>query len=86
MEQLFLWCFTEDKLDWIGAITLWIGNFVLINKKSWKAFVVFGIGNLSYLVYWITKGEWVTAVLVFSFLCQNIWGVWKWYKEEHNGS
>lgn len=71
-------------MDWIGAFLLWIGTFIAIKYKSWVAFLVMLIGNIFYLVYWIKAGEVATILLVTTFIGQDIYGIWKWYKGSKN--
>ncbi len=69
-------------MDWIASILLWIGNIVLIRKKSWIAFVIYFMGNILWLIYWIPRKEWAAAILVGTFMAQNIWGILSWRKNE----
>lgn len=68
-------------IDWIAAALLWVGNIILIRKKHWSAFSVFGVANCIWLFYWISKEEWAAAILVATFIVQNVWGMWSWYRE-----
>lgn len=68
-------------IDWIAGAILWIGNIILIKYKHWSAFIVFSVANVLWLVYWIYKAEWAAAVLVASFILQNAWGIYSWYRK-----
>jgi hypothetical protein len=68
-------------MDWIAAVLLWVGNFILIKKKHWVCFVIFAVANTMWFVYWFTKHEWAAMILVASFLAMNVWGVISWRKK-----
>ena len=68
------------KIDWIAAILLWIGNYLLIYQKSWIAFVIFLFANMIWAVYWLRKKEWAAMILVLTFIIQNILGIIEWTK------
>ena len=67
-------------MDWIAAILMLIGNVILIKYKSWVAFMVMGLGNILYLVWWFQLKQWPTFLLVSIFAIQNIWGIISWRK------
>ena len=69
-------------MDWVASAILWVGNIVLIKKKRWYVFLIFAAGNIIWAIYWYDKQEWAAFVLVLSFLGQNVWGVYKWKKDE----
>jgi hypothetical protein len=71
-------------MDWFLAGIMLYANFILIKDKTWKAFALMGLGNLGYSLYWFSKQEWATMLLVSAFLAQNVWGIFKWYTEEKN--
>jgi len=67
-------------LSWIASGLTLIGNVILIRNKSWKAFIIFIIGNGIFTYYWFIKHEWATMILVIIFLGQNVWGLITWRK------
>jgi hypothetical protein len=69
-------------MDWFLAGIMLYATFILIKDKTWKAFVLMGIANLGYAIYWFSKQEWATMLLVTIFLAQNIWGIVKWRRDE----
>lgn len=68
------------KIDWIAAILIFIGNFILIEKKVWWCFLIFFIGNLLWFLHWLFRHEWAAMFLVGAFMIQNIWGIISWRK------
>ena len=70
-----------NLFSWIAAGFMLLTNFVLINTKSWKVFILFMIGNGMYIIYWSIQHEWATLVLVSAFFLQNIYGLIKWKKQ-----
>lgn len=66
----------------VAAVLLWIGNILLIRDKSWKAFVIYFVANCIWFFYWMSKGEWVAMVLVFTFAVQNWWGILSWRRQK----
>ncbi len=69
-------------MDWVASGLLWIGNIVLIKWKHWSAFIIFGVANVIWLVYWISKHETAATLLVASFIVQNVWGIVSWIRQE----
>lgn len=67
-------------LSGIAAILMLLGNTILVQYKTWVAFVIMAIANGMYIYYWIIREEWATCVLVSVFFVQNIWGIIKWRK------
>lgn len=72
-------------ISWIAAGLMLLGNTILIKNKSWISWVVMTVGNILYIYYWFIKQEWATLILVSVFFIQGIWGLVKWYREQHNG-
>lgn len=68
-------------ISWIASGLTLLGNVILIRKRSWKAFVIFFVGNAIWFYYWFSKQEWAAMILVGVFLLQNIWGIWSWRKK-----
>jgi hypothetical protein len=67
-------------IDWLAAVLCWTGNFILIKKKSWYAFVIFLVANSLWFFYWITKHEIAAMILVGTFMLQNAYGIYEWRK------
>jgi hypothetical protein len=65
-------------MSWIAAGLTFLGNVILIDQKSWIAFVIFFIGNSLWAYHWFKKKEWAALFLVSVFLAQNIYGIWRW--------
>jgi len=68
-------------MSWTASVLIFLGNFILIKMKSWKAFVIFLIGNSLFAYYWLVKQEWATLILVCLFIAQNILGIVDWRKK-----
>jgi len=68
------------KIDWIAAVLLWVGNIILIKRKSWVCFYVYFIANVLWFIHWLNRQEWAAMILVGTFMIQNIWGIVSWRK------
>jgi hypothetical protein len=69
--------------SWIAAALMLLGNTILIKSKSWISFAIMSVANFMYMYYWFIKQEWSTLVLVSIFFLQSLWGLIKWWKEQH---
>lgn len=70
-------------IDWVASGLTLLGNVILIQRKSWIAFLVFFAGNSLWFVHWVDRREYAALVLVCLFLAQNLWGIYSWRKHDH---